>query len=285
MFDIEIDLLSAELQRLAEFSDAPAPAVTRVLFTDAGPRGARLSRRTVLRGGACGSHRRRGEYLCALEGADPKAAGGGDGFAHRRDSVQRHVRRHGWRAGRAGGDSVAAVRAGVKPRRSIELVMLTSEEPTRFGYGCLGSRLLGGQLDPGEGGAADRRARQRAGGGAHGGGVHGLAGGCAAAARATTRSGLSCTSSRGRCLERTGLPIGVVTAIAAPATLRVRYQGPGGHAGGVYMPDRKDPLLAAAKLALEVEAAALELGGGRNASAPSACSTCTRGRLTAFHAT
>ncbi|HMO84916.1 MAG TPA: peptidase dimerization domain-containing protein, partial [Lacipirellulaceae bacterium] len=60
---------------------------------------------------------------------------------------------------------------------------------------------------------------------------------------------------------RAGPPIGVVTALAAPATLRVRYQGPGGHAGGVYMPDRKDPLLAAAQLALDVEAAALELGG------------------------
>lgn len=39
-------------------------------------------------------------------------------------------------------------RVGVKPRRSIELVMFTSEEPTRFGIGCLGSRLMAGTLDP-----------------------------------------------------------------------------------------------------------------------------------------
>src|ERR1700761_6508042 len=37
--------------------------------------------------------------------------------------------------------------AGVVPKRSIELLMFTSEEPTRFGIGCLGSRLLGGVLD------------------------------------------------------------------------------------------------------------------------------------------
>src|SRR5437868_6542866 len=38
--------------------------------------------------------------------------------------------------------------SGLHPRRSIELVMFTSEEPTRFGIGCLGSRLLSGTLDP-----------------------------------------------------------------------------------------------------------------------------------------
>src|SRR5207247_7520449 len=40
-------------------------------------------------------------------------------------------------------------RAGFQPRRSIELLMFTSEEPTRFGIGCLGSRLLSGGLQAG----------------------------------------------------------------------------------------------------------------------------------------
>ena len=42
----------------------------------------------------------------------------------------------------------ALKRSGLRPRRSIELIMFTSEEPTRFGIGCLGSRLLSGTLDP-----------------------------------------------------------------------------------------------------------------------------------------
>jgi len=29
-------------------------------------------------------------------------------------------------------------RAGFKPRRSLEVISFTSEEPTRFGIGCLG---------------------------------------------------------------------------------------------------------------------------------------------------
>ncbi len=38
--------------------------------------------------------------------------------------------------------------SGFLPRRSIETLMFTSEEPTRFGIGCIGSRLLGGSIDP-----------------------------------------------------------------------------------------------------------------------------------------
>ncbi len=36
--------------------------------------------------------------------------------------------------------------AGFQPVRPIELLMFTSEEPTRFGIGCLGSRALSGAL-------------------------------------------------------------------------------------------------------------------------------------------
>lgn len=35
-------------------------------------------------------------------------------------------------------------RTAFKPKRPIEVIMFTSEEPTRFGIGCLGSRLLTG---------------------------------------------------------------------------------------------------------------------------------------------
>ena len=37
---------------------------------------------------------------------------------------------------------------GFRPRRSIELVIFTAEEPTRFGIGCLGSRMMGSVLAP-----------------------------------------------------------------------------------------------------------------------------------------
>src|SRR5205823_13751064 len=34
----------------------------------------------------------------------------------------------------------ALSRAGFRPHRSIDLIIFTSEEPTRFGIGCMGSR-------------------------------------------------------------------------------------------------------------------------------------------------
>ena len=39
-------------------------------------------------------------------------------------------------------------------------------------------------------------------------------------------------------LEEEAKQIGIVTAIAAPAALRVRFSGDGGHAGALLMPYR-----------------------------------------------
>ena len=45
-------------------------------------------------------------------------------------------------------ESIRALqRSGFRPHRSIELLIFTAEEPTRFGIGCLGSRFLAGRLD------------------------------------------------------------------------------------------------------------------------------------------
>src|SRR5207244_9219283 len=40
----------------------------------------------------------------------------------------------------------ALKQSGFEPARSIELIVFTAEEPTRFGLGCLGSRLMSGAL-------------------------------------------------------------------------------------------------------------------------------------------
>ncbi len=48
---------------------------------------------------------------------------------------------------------------------------------------------------------------------------------------------------QGPLLEEEGTPLGVVTAIAAPAALRVSFSGSGGHAGGLLMPYRCGSIL------------------------------------------
>jgi N-carbamoyl-L-amino-acid hydrolase len=61
---------------------------------------------------------------------------------------------------------------------------------------------------------------------------------------------------QGPLLERAKIPLGVVASIAAPASLEVRIEGAGGHAGGMLMPGRKDALCAASEIILAVEEAA-----------------------------
>ena len=65
---------------------------------------------------------------------------------------------------------------------------------------------------------------------------------------------------QGPILERERIPLGIVTNIAAPASLHVTLEGSGGHAGGVLMPDRRDALCAASELILAIETAAKSSG-------------------------
>jgi ureidoglycolate amidohydrolase len=150
----------------------------------------------------------------------------------------------------------ALKRSGLRPRRSIELVMFTSEEPTRFGIGCLGSRLLSGTLDP------DRADALQDNGEASLNTVRTAAGfvGPLSSARLASdhyHAWIELHIEQGPLLEREGIPIGIVTSIAAPAGYRFTITGLGGHAGTLLMPDRKDALCAAAELILSIEKHAL----------------------------
>src|SRR5208282_1910689 len=153
----------------------------------------------------------------------------------------------------------ALQRGGFRPRHSIELLVFTSEEPTRFGIGCIGSRMLSGIL------SADAARHLKDSEGATLGEV---------CERADVRGALEAVKlpsayykafvelhiEQGPVLERQGIPLGVVTSIAAPASLRITVEGAGGHAGSVLMPDRRDALCAAAELILALEHAARSTG-------------------------
>ena len=150
-------------------------------------------------------------------------------------------------------------RSGFQPTRSIELLMFTSEEPTRFGIGCLGSRLLSGSLDANKADAfcdsegltlADIRAKA----GFSGSLNHVLL------SADYYNTWVELHIEQGPLLERSGIDIGVVTHIAAPASYRLFVEGFGGHAGALLMPDRRDALCAAAEIILAVEHAALATG-------------------------
>jgi N-carbamoyl-L-amino-acid hydrolase len=149
--------------------------------------------------------------------------------------------------------------SGLRPRRSIELVMFTSEEPTRFGIGCLGSRLMSGTLDPNR--ADTLRDKEEASLNA----VRTAAGFAGSLSSVHLppnhyHAWIELHIEQGPLLEREGIPIGIVTNIAAPAGYRFTINGFGGHAGALLMPDRKDALCAAAELILSIEKHTLATG-------------------------
>ena len=155
----------------------------------------------------------------------------------------------------------ALKRSGLQPRRSIELVMFTSEEPTRFGIGCIGSRLLSGTLDPTR---ADtlREANEPADSAQTLAAVREAAGFKGPLASTVLppnhyHAWIELHIEQGPLLERESIPLGIVTSIAAPASYRFILTGLGGHAGALLMPDRRDALCAAAELILSIERHAL----------------------------
>src|ERR1700741_4462008 len=144
---LEIDQrrLLAELETLAAFSDAEPPAVTRVVFTqtDLKARAWVISR--CEEAGLAVRQDAVGNIFARWSGADPAAPAVGAG-SHV-DAIPNAGKYDGVVGVLGGLEAIRALqRSGFRPKNSIELVMFTSEEPTRFGIGCLGSRLLSGPL-------------------------------------------------------------------------------------------------------------------------------------------
>jgi len=257
-FEIDQQRLIGDLQALSAISAAPAPVVTRVLFTEADLRARAFMKQLCVDAGLAVREDPVGNTFARWAGVDADLAPVGTG-SHI-DAIPNAGMYDGTVGVLGGLEAIRALaRSGYRPRRSIELVIFTSEEPTRFGIGCLGSRLLAGVLDAGAGeslkdkeGLSLNQARTAA---------H-FAGPLSAVKLPSGyySSFVELHIEQGPILEKKQLEIGVVTAIAAPASLRIWIDGEGGHAGAVLMPDRHDAFLAAAEIALAIESAAKSSG-------------------------
>ena len=256
---IDKDRVARELDQLAAISEAPAPVVTRIVFTAADLRGRGFVKKLCEDSGLKIREDAVGNTFARWAGRQPELSAVGTG-SHI-DAIPNAGRFDGTVGVLGGLEAIRALaRAGFQPRRTIELLIFTAEEPTRFGVGCLGSRLLSGALD---GSAADRL-KDREGKPLNGvraeAGFHGSLE-TVRLAEAYYHAFVELHIEQGPLLERKGIEIGIVTAIAAPASLRFWIEGEGGHAGAVLMPDRHDAFLAAAEIALYIESAAKTSGG------------------------
>ena len=246
--------LLSEIEALAAFSDAEAPAVTRIVFTPTDLKARAWIKARCEDAGLSVRHDAIGNTFARWSGIDPSAPAVATG-SHI-DAIPNAGKYDGVVGVLGGLEALRALqRAGFRPRHSLELLIFTSEEPTRFGIGCLGSRLLSGTL------SADATGKLCDSDGASVEDVRRKAGFTGDLQQVRLPAGyykafVELHIEQGPVLEREQKSLGVVERIAAPASLRVTIEGSGGHAGGVLMPERRDALCAAAELILAVEHAA-----------------------------
>jgi ureidoglycolate amidohydrolase len=262
--EIQIDQarLMSELHTLATFTDAEpisdGTSVTRIVFSADDLRARAWLKELAVTEGFEVRDDAVGNVFIRWPGTEPELPAVATG-SHT-DAIP-HAGMYDGTVGVLGGlEAMRALkRSGLQPRRSIELVMFTSEEPTRFGIGCLGSRLMSGTLDPNRADAMQDKdettlAAVRT--------AAGFSGPLASVQLLPNHyhAWLELHIEQGPLLEREAIPIGIVTSIAAPAGYRFTITGLGGHAGALLMPDRKDALCGAAELILSIEKHTLATG-------------------------
>lgn len=251
---IDTARLMAELETLAGFSDSTPPAVTRVLWTDVDLQARRYLINLFEGAGLTVRVDALGNTFARWTGTEPGV--GAIGTGSHTDAIPESGRYDGTVGVMGALEAFRALqRAGFVPKRSLEVLLFTSEEPTRFGMGCLGSRVLSGAMSREKVGALVDNDGQTV------EVVRQTAGFDGSLERVRLPDGyyaafVELHIEQGPILEKEGLDVGVITAIAAPAALRVTLTGQGGHAGAVLMPERRDALLASAEIALAVEQAA-----------------------------
>ncbi|KAJ6721777.1 ALLANTOATE DEIMINASE-RELATED [Salix viminalis] len=252
---VDSTALENQIDELSTFSDTPAPSVTRILYTEKDVLARRYVKNLMGLSGLSVREDAVGNIFGRWDGYEPDLAPVATGshidaipYSGKYDGV----------VGVLGAIEAINVlkRSGFKPKRSLEVVLFTSEEPTRFGISCLGSRLLAGSKALAEAlkttvdaqNISFLEAARSAGYAKEQDDISSVF-----LKEGSYSAFLELHIEQGPILEAEGVSIGIVTAIAAPASLKVDFEGNGGHAGAVLMPNRNDAGLAAAELALDVE--------------------------------
>ena len=142
-------------------------------------------------------------------------------------------------------------------RHPIEAIVFTNEEGTRFHRWLIGSRAMAGMLEQEDLAAVDAEGvtlAQRM--GDIGGDLSRV--GEAARKRGDLAAYFELHIEQGPYLYRSGIPIGVVTGITGRGVFELDINGMSNHAGTTPMGERRDALVAASKLVVQVQRMAAE---------------------------
>ena len=143
--------------------------------------------------------------------------------------------------------------SGAPHKRDITVIAFTSEEPTRFGAGCIGSRAMAGRLS-----LEDTKKLTDKEGKSLYEVLLSLDYPLSDFGAVVRKPGdifafVELHIEQASTLEALGLPIAVVTGICAPTDIRITLTGQQKHAGSTKMDIRRDPVCAAAEIILKLE--------------------------------
>jgi len=248
--------LVEEINHLAQFSSCEGPAVTRILYSKEDIESRKWLRTLMTDCGLIIREDGLGNMFGLWQGSNPSLKPIASGshtdaipFSGRYDGV----------VGVLG--AIEAIRtlqsSGYVPQRSIEVIQFTAEEPTLFGIGCLGSRALVGNLNLSEleqlRSTEEETIEELRKSASYHSSLNDVL-----LADGHYEAFVELHIEQGPRLEASQKEIGIVTAIAAPATIQMTIGGEGGHAGAVLMPSRKDALVCASGIIKAVQQIALD---------------------------
>lgn len=143
-------------------------------------------------------------------------------------------------------------------KRSLEVIIFRAEESSRFGFSCIGSKVLAGQVDVSSwqknsdnAGMDFFQVIEQA-------GYNSLAvveNQCELSHNYFSAF-VEVHIEQGKCLEMAKKPIGVVTGIAAPIRFCITVKGHADHSGATPMSQRQDALVTAASIITDINHAA-----------------------------
>lgn len=252
------------------FNATPEFGTTRILFTKQEIANREYVKEEMKKLGLTIREDAIGNIFATLRGSDPTLAPVWTG-SHI-DTVPNAGRFDGMTGVVSGMEAVRLIRESGAPHpRDIVVVAYTSEEPTRYGLSCLGSRALSGDLM-----LEDTKELKDQGGKSLYDKLKELGYSHEEFSEIRKRKGevfatVELHIEQSSRLEKNGIPIGIVKKICAPSNYIVEVTGRQGHAGGMDMSDRRDAYAAACEMALALEKLAREC--------PSEYNTATVGRV------
>lgn len=245
------------IEGMNRFNSTPEFGTTRILFTKPEIENRNYVKDEMRKLGLVVTEDAIGNIFATLKGTDPEKKPVWTG-SHI-DTVPNAGKFDGMSGVVCGMEALRIIKeSGIEHKRDLSVIVYTSEEPTRFSLGCLGSRAMSGDMT-----LEDTKTLYDKSGRSLYEKLEELSYDLTKYDEIKREKGdvyatIELHVEQNSQLEKKKLPIGIVKKICAPSNYVVEVTGCQSHAGGTSMEDRKDAFAAACEMGMELEKLAKE---------------------------